>query len=324
MLMAQHPVIQLHNLSKTFGRFRKFQAVRDLSLDVSSGQVYGFLGPNGAGKTTTIRLILGLLRPTSGHASLYGAPVRSDMDKLRKVGALVEGAAFYPYLTGYKNLQVLARTYGEFDPGRIDELLDRVNLRESAKRRVKHYSTGMKQRLGLAAALLHDPELIILDEPTNGLDPAGIQEMRVFIRDLVDEHGKTVFLSSHMLNEVEQVCDRVAIIRKGEIVHEGAVADVIEAAQSGANAVLVRVSPVERALPLLQAQWPVEPHRTGNGALHVQITQSEVPQMVRHLAEAQIDVYEVTPQRRTLEDFFLEVTEAPKAAPANTITEAAD
>jgi ABC-2 type transport system ATP-binding protein len=239
----------------------------------------------------------------------------------------VEGAAFYPYLSGRKNLQVLARTYGEYDPKRIEELLDRMNLSEGGKRRVKHYSTGMKQRLGLAAALIHDPDLIVLDEPTNGLDPAGIQEMRVFIRDLVDQHGKTVFLSSHMLNEVEQVCDRVAIIRKGEIVHEGAVADVVQAAQTGIAAVLVRVSPVEQALPLLQAHWPTEPHRSGNGALQVQVTQAEVPQMVRQLAEAQIDVYEVTPQRRTLEDFFLEVTESPHA-PANaktdTTTEAAD
>ena len=320
--MADQPVIRLHNLTKTFGVFRKFDAVRDASLAVMPGQVYGFLGPNGAGKTTTIRMILGLLRPTSGQAYLYGALVRSDMGKLRRVGALVEGAAFYPYLSGRKNLQVLARTYGQYDPQRIDELLDRVNLREGGKRRVKHYSTGMKQRLGLAAALLHDPDLIVLDEPTNGLDPAGIQEMRVLIRDLVDQHGKTVFLSSHMLNEVEQVCDRVAIIRKGEIVHEGAVADVIQAAQTGSAAVLVRVSPVEQALSLLQARWLTEPHRSGNGALHVQVTQAEVPQMVRQLAEAQIDIYEVTPQRRTLEDFFLEVTE--EAIPIDAPTEAAD
>ena len=300
--------IRLENISKTFGLFKKVQAVKNASFEVETGQVYGFLGPNGAGKTTAIRLMLDMMRPSNGTAYIYGKPVRRHHDILRRVGALVEGATYYPYLSAQKNLTVLARTHGLQDLSRIDSLLKQVGLNARAKQRVKQYSMGMKQRYGLAAALLHDPDLLILDEPTNGLDPAGIQEMRVFIRDLVDKQGKTVFLSSHMLNEVEQICDRVAIISQGEIVREGSVQSMIQAASS-VGGVTLRVSPLEQAEAVLQPRYTVQNGRK-DGLLDVQTdNDDDVPQLVRMLVEQGIDVYEVVPQKHTLEDFFLSVTQ---------------
>ena len=207
--------IQTENLSKTYGRGKNaVAAVKGLNLAVSPGQVYGFLGPNGAGKTTTIRMLLDLIRPSGGKAEIFGRDVR-DAGSLRRVGGLVEGPAFYGYLSGYNNLEVLARTANDYRQERIRSLLDQVGLGSRVKTPAGSYSLGMKQCLGVAAALLGDPDLLLLDEPTNGLDPAGIQEMRGFIRHLAKEQGKTVFLSSHLLNEVEQTCDRVAIIHHG-------------------------------------------------------------------------------------------------------------
>ncbi len=193
--------IRVSGLHKQFGRGkRQVKAVQNLELEVKAGQVYGFLGPNGAGKTTTIRMLLDLIRPTSGTAMLFGESVQRNPAVLKRVGALVEGATFYTYLTGRKNLEVLARSGGYYDPKSVQALIEQVGMADRADRRAKGYSTGMKQRMGLAATLLGNPDLIILDEPTNDLDPSGIQEMRLFIRELADKEGKTVFLSSHMLN----------------------------------------------------------------------------------------------------------------------------
>ena len=250
--MSVPPAIRIHNLSKTFGRRRKrIEAVKHVTLEIPVGQVYGFLGPNGAGKTTTIRMLLDLIKPTEGEVTIFGKHVRHEHGVLRRVGAIVEGAAFYNFLTGRRNLEVLARTANEFDPRRIDALLEQVGLAHRAHQRVKGYSTGMKQRLGLAAALLSDPDLLILDEPTNGLDPEGMHEIRQFIRSLADDHGKTVFLSSHLLGEVEQVCDRVAIINLGEIVREGVVAELLE----GKSRLRVEASPLDRAAAVLSEHW---------------------------------------------------------------------
>lgn len=300
-----HIAIRTDQISKTFGRNKKsVRAVRFLALEVNAGQVYGFLGPNGAGKTTTIRMLLDLIRPTTGRSYLFGQDPRQRPAILQRVGAIVEGAAFYPFLTGRKNLEVLARTGDCYDPQRIDHLLQQVNMLDRADRKVASYSTGMKQRLGLAAALLNDPDLLILDEPTNGLDPAGIQEIRRFIRDLADNHGKTVFLSSHILAEVEQVCDRVAIINHGQLVTEGAVADLL-AAQ--ASTVRVEAAALQQAAHVLEDTWPVEV----NGQwMTVQANRHAIPQIIRRLVQANIDVYQVTAQRQTLEDYFLTVTQS--------------
>lgn len=294
--------IRVENLSKTFGRRpkKRIQAVRNITLEIRAGQVYGFLGPNGAGKTTTIRMLLDLIRPTAGDAYIYGKHVRRDHAVLRRVGALVEGAAFYNFLTGRRNLEVLARTANHYDPRRIDALLEQVGLAQRAHQRVKGYSTGMKQRLGLAAALLSDPDLLILDEPTNGLDPGGMHEIREFIRRQADDHGKTVFLSSHLLGEVEHVCDRVAIINLGEIVREGAVADLLE----GKSHLRVEASPLDRAAEVLREHWPVEKNTLW---LTVSAAREDTPHVVRRLVEHDVDVFQVTSQRQTLEEYFLDV-----------------
>ncbi len=304
-LMGNDPIaIRLGSLSKVFGRRkRQVRAVHDVNLEVKAGQVYGFLGPNGAGKSTTIRMIMDLVRPSQGSVHLFGENVYTHHQVLQKVGALVEGALFYPFLTGRQNLAVLARTGDVYDEKRIERLLAQVKLTEQADRPVKGYSTGMKQRLGLAAALLNDPDLVILDEPTNGLDPAGIQEMRGFIRKLVDEHNKTVFLSSHMLGEVEQVCDRVAIIHHGQILQEGAVADLLAAR----NQLRIEAAPLDRAEALLSGEWTV----TADGRwLELTANREEAPRIVQRLAANNVAVYQVRTQRQSLEAFFLEVTQA--------------
>lgn len=300
--MSEQIAIRLENLSKTFGRRKnRVKALKGINLEVQAGQVYGFLGPNGAGKSTTIRMIMDLIRPSAGEVLVYGRHVHKDHAVLQRVGALVEGAAFYDFLTGRKNLELLARTSGFYDAERIQNLLTEVNMADRADRFVKGYSTGMKQRLGLAAALLHDPDLVILDEPTNGLDPAGIQEMRTFIRDLADKQGKTVFLSSHLLGEVEQVCDRVAIINQGEIVREGNVADLL----AGQSALLVEVEPIEAATAVLQEKWHLSPNGKN---ITITASREQTPEIVQCLVSNDVAVYEVRSQRQSLEQYFLEVT----------------
>lgn len=300
--------IRTENLTKTFGRRGRVVAVKNLTLEVEAGQVFGFLGPNGAGKTTTIRMLLNLIHPTQGDIYLLGRHVRREPEITRQAGAIAEGPAFYHYLSGRRNLEVLARTADCYDPKRIDQLIDQVGLGANGRRRVGGYSLGMKQRLGLAAALLSDPPLLILDEPSNGLDPAGIQEMRRFIRELVDQQGKTVFLSSHLLNEVEQVCDRVAIIRRGEIVREGTVKQLL------ASKIQVRLEaiPRERASVVLGERWNVS--SDGDSALLVDAPREEIPHLVRRLTEYQIDVYQITEQRLSLEEYFLSVTQEERHA----------
>lgn len=300
--MSESVAIRIENLSKTFGRGKKrVQAVRNITLDIKARQVYGFLGPNGAGKTTTIRMLLDLVRPTTGSVYLFGRPVGRAPDTLKRVGALVEGAAFYPFLTGRKNLEVLARTSNCYDTARIQALLEQVDLADRADRPVSGYSTGMKQRLGVAATLLADPDLIILDEPTNGLDPAGIQEMRVFIRELVDKQGKTVFLSSHQLSEVEQICDRVAIIKQGEVIREGTVAELL----AGNAELRIEAVPLDRVEAVLGERWKITPNGT---SVTVNAAREDVPQVVRLLVEHNVDVYQITGQRQSLEEYFLSVT----------------
>jgi ABC-type multidrug transport system ATPase subunit len=296
------PVIELIGLSKTYGRRNGgVRAVRDVSLSVNAGEVYGFLGPNGAGKSTTIRMLIGLIAPTSGEARLFGTGLSGNASVLRRVGSLVDGGAFYPFLSGRRNLEVLARTHGG-GAERIDALLDQVGLAGDARRKVKGYSTGMRQRLGVAAALLNDPEVVILDEPVNGLDAAGIQEMRRLIRSLAVDRGKTVFLSSHLLHEVQQVCDRVAIISKGEIVREATIADLLRQD----DGLRIEAAPLDAAQAALAKRWPVE--RDGE-ALVVRAPRAEAPEVVRLLVEARADLFRLIPEQRNLEEVFLSITQ---------------
>lgn len=306
--MSQTPAIHIENLSKTFGRDAKHvAAVSNLSLDIAAGQVYGFLGPNGAGKTTTIRMMMDLIRPTQGAVQIHGRDARQP-GALKRVGALVEGPAFYGYLSAERNLELLARTANDYRPERIRVLLEQVGLAARARQSVGGYSLGMKQRLGIAAALLDDPDLVILDEPTNGLDPAGIQEMRGFIRALVTEQGKTVFLSSHLLNEVEQVCDRVAIIHRGALVREGAVADLLAEGRAELRA---QVSPIEKAEAVLSAHWPVkrdENSSAGPGWLTINTRSEDSPHLVQVLVASEVNVHQIVIHRQSLEEYFMAVT----------------
>ena len=296
------PVLELADVSKTFGRRgSEVRAVRGVSLSVGAGEVYGFLGPNGAGKSTTIRMLLGLIAPSAGAVRLFGRDLAVDQTALRRVGSLVDGGAFYPFLSGRRNLEVLARTQSG-GAERIDALLDQVGLAGDAKRKVKGYSTGMRQRLGVAAALLNDPDIIILDEPVNGLDAAGIQEMRQLIRSLSAERGKTVFLSSHLLHEVQQVCDRVAIIHKGEVVREATVAGLLDEEASGLR---IEATPLDVAEAALATRWAVE--RNGEW-LTVAATRAEAPEVVTRLVGAGIALFGLAPVQRNLEEVFLAIT----------------
>src|SRR5688572_5208987 len=301
MTEIKAPVLELANLSKTYGRRRPVRAVRDVTLSVGAGEVYGFLGPNGAGKSTTIRMLLGLISPSAGEVRLFGEHLSSDPELLKRVGSLVDGGNFYPFLSGRRNLEVLARTQGE-GAERIDGLLEQVGLAKDARRKVKGYSTGMRQRLGVAAALLGDPDLVILDEPVNGLDAAGIQEMRALIRSLAVDRGKTVFLSSHLLHEVQQVCDRVAIISKGEIVRESTIADLLRQD----DGLRIEAAPAEIAEAALASRWAVE--RDGD-ALIVRATRAEAPEVVRRLVGAGADLFRLAPEQRNLEEVFLSITQ---------------
>jgi len=251
-------ILQVENLKKHFGRLK---AVDGIDLSVAKGQVFGFLGPNGSGKTTTIGMILGLIHPTDGKVNLFGRPVSpSQPESLRKVGALVGSPSLVPYLSARQNLELIARLYPELNAARIWEILDVVGLTEAADRKAGTFSTGMKQRLGLGMALLHRPELLILDEPTNGMDPSGMHEIRNLLVNLADE-GVTIFLSSHLLYEVEQICDTVALIKSGRLVAEGKVRDLV----GQKPAVKIRVESTRQAAQLLQelpgsdSRWCFQP-----------------------------------------------------------------
>jgi ABC-2 type transport system ATP-binding protein len=290
-------VIETHALTKRYGETTT--AVDDLDLRVRRGEVYGFLGPNGAGKTTTLRMLLGLVRPTSGTATVLGAPTGAA---LARIGAMIEAPAFYPYLSGRDNLRVLAGHAGSHHD-RIDAVLEEVQLLERAGDRVAGYSLGMKQRLGVAAALLKDPELLILDEPTNGLDPAGMAEMRTLIRSL-GRGSRTVVLSSHLMGEVEQIADRVGVISAGALVAEGTVAEL-----RGRAGLRVRALPVAGARDLLALQPGVEAVREAGGLLSVTADPDLAADLNRTLVEAGMAVSELTTEQTSLEDVFFALTE---------------
>ena len=287
--------VETHELTKRYGHLI---AVDKVSLTVRPGEVYGFLGPNGAGKTTTLRMLLGLVRPSSGTIRLLGKGIGQS---LGDVGALIEGPAFYPYLSGRENLRVLAR-YAGCPAGRIDIVLDLVDLTDRAGDRYGTYSLGMKQRLGVAAALLKDPKLLILDEPTNGLDPAGMADMRRLIRRL-GAAGKTVLLSSHMLGEVQQICDRVGVVSGGRLIAESTVAEL-----RGGARLRVVADPIEEAAARVRALVGQDRVRIEDGALELDIEAGKAAWINAELVSAGIDVSELGVRERELEDVFLELT----------------
>ena len=300
-------VIEAEGLRKEYRqrRGRHSIAIDSLDLAVPEGGVFGFLGPNGSGKTTTIRCALGLVRPTAGGVRLFGKPVPEDLHtSMRRVGAIVESPALFPSMTGRENLRLLAQLDG-IGNARVDQVLEDVGLADRSRDAVKSYSLGMRQRLGLAAALLKDPELLILDEPANGLDPAGIREVRELLRRLGTE-GRTVFVSSHQLSEVEQTCDRVAILRRGRCVATGTVAEVMAAAANGQSSILIKADDLPGALTaLISAGYAAEPV---NGRLRVAASAEQAKDINRLLAAAGIWLDELRPDEQRLEDLFLEIT----------------
>ena len=301
-------VIEVEGLRKEYRRVRggRTLAVDGLDMHVPEGGVFGFLGPNGAGKTTTIRCLLGLVRPTAGRCTLLSADVYAALASvIGRVGAIVETPALYPRFSGRLNLELLGRLHG-IGRRAVDAVLDQVGLADRAGDQVRTYSLGMKQRLGIAAALLKDPELLILDEPANGLDPAGIKEVRDLVRRLGRE-GRTVFVSSHQLAEVQQMCDRVAILSRGRLVATGRVAEVLSRGRR--EVLIVKLRELEEGLGALRAAG-LEASME-DGMLRVHLPPSDGARVTEILASRGMFVSELRPEEVSLEDVFLELTQGP-------------
>ncbi len=290
------PALETSGLGKSYGRGTgAVAALGAINLSIPKGIVYGVLGPNGAGKSTLLRLALGLVKPSRGSVRLLGEQT-IDARVLRRVGVMIEAPALYPFLTARETMRAFARYSGLSDPAREEAVLERVGLTGAADRKARTYSMGMRQRLALGAALLARPELLILDEPTNGLDPAGIQEMRTLIRDLVDKEGVTIILSSHLLDEVQKVCDRVAFINRGQLVSEGKVSELV----AGQGGLFIRATPLAKAMAVLGARGRVD----GDGVI-ADVAEDAVPDLIRDLVSAGIDVFEARWMTQSLERVFL-------------------
>ena len=301
------PILTTHALTKQFGGIR---AVDGLDMQVCRGDIFGFLGPNGAGKTTVIRLALGLIHPTSGYVEVCGHRVPGELrGALRHVGGFVDDPTFYPLMSARRNLRLLGSMTGPVSEERIDEVLEIVALTDRAGDRVGGFSHGMKQRLGIAQALLHSPELIVLDEPTSGLDPRGMKDVRELIREL-GAAGTTVFLSSHLLHEVEQVCTRAVILNRGRVVVQGPVSEL----RPKDDAIRVLTGDQSRAADVLRGQFGAAGVKEDEGFLVVKADEDAVPELVRRLVGDGVDVRAVVPApEQGLEDFFLELTGADDA-----------
>jgi ABC-2 type transport system ATP-binding protein len=301
--MAESPPIEVRGLVKRYG---EITAVDDVDLTVNAGDVFGYLGPNGAGKTTSLRMMLGLIRPTAGSVRLFGRDPQISVAALEGVAGFVEAPSFYPYLSGMDNLRLCAALDGHGSAARIEEVLEIVELRDRAKDKVKGYSHGMRQRLGIASALLRNPRLLLLDEPATGLDPAGMRDMRLLIRDL-GERGITVLLSSHQMMEVEELCNRVAIVRSGRIAYEGSLAELRDRAGISYR---LRTTDDARARDVCSAQPGIEVAETSDAGLAFKAEdESAVAGLSVALAESGAPVLELTPRQATLEDLFFQLTE---------------
>ena len=287
-------------------RYGDLTAVDRVDLTVAQGDVFGYLGPNGAGKTTSLRMLLGLIRPTEGSARLFGRdPLVDGARALDHVAGFVEGPRFYPYLSARRNLRMLADYDGGDARKRIDEVLDLVELRERENDKVGGFSHGMRQRLGIAASLLRSPRLLLLDEPTTGLDPAGMRDMRDLVRRLAAE-GLTVLLSSHLLGEVEELCNRVAIIRRGRIIYEGSLGDLLAGAASGYR---LRTPEPDRARSLLLAQPGIEGVVANDGELRFTADEDAVAALTVALGQARVPFTALVPETASLEELFLGMTD---------------
>lgn len=292
------PIVELKNLSKTIG---KKKIIDQLNLSLYPGQITGFLGPNGAGKTTTIRMMAGLMKPTTGDVMIDGLSIPSNFEAgISKMGAIVENPELYKFMSGYKNLVHFARMHKNVTKKRIEEVIRQVGMENRIHEKVSTYSLGMRQRLGLAQALLNKPKFLILDEPTNGLDPAGIREFRSYLRKIAEEDGVSVLVSSHLLSEIELMCDRIAVIQNGKLVAIREVNSIEE------SQYYIEVQPVDKAREVLMDKGIiVENYHNG---LLINVEQSVIPAVVEQLVQQDMSIYAVSHHRKTLEEQFLEMT----------------
>ncbi len=292
--------LSVKNLTKTIG---KRKIIKDISFELKSGEVFGFLGPNGAGKTTTIRMLVGLIKPTSGSIKICGHDVKKDFSKaMERLGCIVENPELYPYLTGWENLQFFARMLKGVDDKRIKDIVELVGLKDRIQDKVKTYSLGMRQRLGIAQALLSKPKVLILDEPTNGLDPSGIREMRQFIRFLAKEEGLSVLVSSHLLSEIQLLCDRVSIILSGKIIHTESVQSLLTAQEK----IIWRFTPMDVGVELLKTVSPSV--KIDGDTVITPFLEEEAGNWSKMLFEANVNIIEMNRQIPSLEQLFLELT----------------
>ncbi|WP_449354473.1 ABC transporter ATP-binding protein [Virgibacillus natechei] len=295
--------MELIDVKKTIG---KKEIIKGLSFTINKGEVFGFIGPNGAGKTTTIRMMVGLMKLSGGDVRILGNSIKSDFKKaIGEVGAIVENPEMYPFMTGAQNLA----HYGRMTPGvtkeRVEEVIALVGLEKAIKEKAGRYSLGMRQRLGIAQALLHNPSVLILDEPTNGLDPAGIKEIRQYIRRLATEANVAVIISSHLLSEIELMCDRIGIIQNGELVATEYVNDAADSEQS-LSQIELEVTPVEKAMEVLRSSHEIDAERT-NDSLTFQLEKEKIPMIIQTLVKHEIAVYQVGISKATLEDKFFDL-----------------
>ncbi|EJR47991.1 MULTISPECIES: ABC transporter ATP-binding protein [Bacillus] len=296
-------ILSVRDVKKVIG---KKTLVENISFDVKQGEVFGFLGPNGAGKTTTIRMLVGLIKATEGTISVGGYSIKENFrEAMRQIGSIVENPELYTYLTGWENLKQFARMLGDIPDERISEIAKMVHLDERIHDKVKTYSLGMKQRLGIAQALLGNPKLLILDEPTNGLDPAGIRELREFIHKLVKEENMSVFISSHLLSEVQMICDRVAIIHKGKMITVAPIEELIKTASDRVEWV---VTPISKAKDMLDAAEEIGEVSIEDERLLCRMDVTSINVWNKRFVENGIDVHSVKELVFTLEDLFIELT----------------
>lgn len=300
------PILEVKHLSKSFG---KKQILHDISFSVNPGEIYGFLGPNGAGKSTTIKTILGLLNVTEGDITINGYHVTTEFEKaLAKVGSIIESPELYDYMTGYDNLKLFANMYRNIDEKRIKEVVKIVKLENRIHDKVKKYSLGMKQRLGIAQALLHRPNLIILDEPTNGLDPVGIKELREMLRDLAENSNVAILVSSHLLSEMELMCDRVCIIDAGKVITVQSLTDAKSTVKKNTAHYEIKLSDSDLAESIVMDLYRDLPLRAKPDKLELTCSEEEAQTILKELLNQGIIIHAFAPKEKTLEDAFLEIT----------------
>ncbi|CAH0216191.1 ABC transporter ATP-binding protein NatA [Priestia megaterium] len=299
--MMTETVLQVDHVSKVIG---KKTILHDVSLSVERGEIFGLLGPNGSGKTTLIRTVVGLIKETEGTIIVNGFPLKEQFTSaMKSIGAIIENPEFYDYLTGYQNLKHFANMHEGITSERLDEVIALVKLENSIHAKVKTYSLGMRQRLGVAQAILHKPALLLLDEPTNGLDPAGMREFRTYLQTLCREEGISILIASHLLKEVEALCDRVGIIQDGEL---KAIQDLSPNRQDQGTYVEFEVSDAQKAADLLSQEFEVTMR---SHSIDVAIVKEQIPAVNKKLVDSDILVYRITPVYETLEDSFMSVTE---------------